>query len=79
MVKIIGYETVVVGDETVEQPIYDEPIIVIGTGENQVIRGLAEYEAEQAAILAEAEAERLAAEEAALAGQTVPTTEEPTP
>ena len=63
MVNIIGYENVTVGTEIVQQPIYDEPIIVIGSGENQEVRSLREYEEEIAAQLAEAEAARIALEE----------------
>lgn len=47
MVNIIGYNEVVVGIEIVQEPIYDEPIIVIGSGDKQEILSLAEYEASQ--------------------------------
>lgn len=45
MVNIIGYEDVVVGTETVQKPIYDEEVIIVGVGENAQVLSLAEYEA----------------------------------
>lgn len=63
MVNIIGYEDVVVGTEVVQQPIYDEPVIVIGSGDKQIVQSISEYEAEMAAA-------ELAAQEAALALDT---------
>jgi hypothetical protein len=53
MVNIIGYEEVVVGNEVVQQPIYDEPIIVVGSGDDQTIMSLEEYQEQEAAVLAE--------------------------
>lgn len=53
---IVGYEDVTVGNTTVSSPIYSEDIIVIGSGENQRIISVRQYEEEKAIKIAEAEA-----------------------
>lgn len=63
MVKIVGYTKVTVGTETIDEPIYDEPIVVVGYGDKQVIMSVTEYEAEEAKKQAEAEAELLVQQE----------------
>lgn len=62
MVEILGYNSVVVGNETIYEPIYAEPIITIGYGEDQIVMSLAEYEEQHRIALEAAEAERLAQE-----------------
>lgn len=54
MVNIIGYEQVTVGTEVIEQPIYDEPVIIVGSGDKQIVVSVAEYETELAEIEAAA-------------------------
>lgn len=70
MVNIIGYRQVTVGDgDQIEEPIYDEPIVVVGSGENRIVRSLAEYEAEVAAEQAAEEALQQEYENARLAAE----------
>jgi hypothetical protein len=44
----IEYQEVTVGNEVILEPVYTEPIVVIGTGEDQVIMPLSQHLAEVA-------------------------------
>lgn len=46
----IEYQEVTIGNDVVLQPIYTEPVVVIGTGNDQIIIPLSQHLAEIASI-----------------------------
>lgn len=51
--EIIGYRDVVVGEEITQEPIYNQPVIIIGSGSSAVTVSLEQYELDQAQATAE--------------------------
>ena len=54
--EIIGYADVTVGNEVVQQPIYNQEVISIGSGESHRVMSLSEYSEYMAELLVISEA-----------------------
>jgi hypothetical protein len=44
--EIIGYEDITIGNSVVQQPIYNQEIVVIGSGEDSLVIALSEHKAQ---------------------------------